>query len=115
MQADDAGDAVAVALELGEVEVAVALEIHRHAVDHRLEMLFRQRDSVATTGCSACATGCCGVPVNAAPISLRHHASFVRATAGVGHLVDDVVDLAAERVQRGDRAAPRRGGRNRKL
>ena len=42
MQPDDAGDAVAIALELGEVEVAVALEIHRHAVDHRLEVLLGQ-------------------------------------------------------------------------
>src|SRR5215468_11610134 len=39
-QPDDAGDAMAVALELGEVEIAAALEVHRHAVDHRLEMLL---------------------------------------------------------------------------
>ena len=61
-----------------------------------------------TIGCSACATGCCGVPSNARATSCRHHASFVRATAGIGHLVDDVVDFAAERIERGDRAAARR-------
>ena len=36
----------------------------------------------ATTGCSAFATGCCGVPSYAAAISRRHHASFARATSG---------------------------------
>ena len=60
----------------------------------------------ATTGCSACATGCCGVPSYAAATSRRHHASFARATSGSLDLVDDVVDLAAERVQRDDPAAP---------
>ncbi len=61
---------------------------------------------VATTGCRARATGCCGVPVNAAAISLRHQASFVRASCRIRNLVDDIVDLAAERVERRDRAAP---------
>ena len=41
-EADDARDAMAIALEIGEIEVAVALEVHRHAVDHRLEVLLRQ-------------------------------------------------------------------------
>ena len=39
---------------------------------------------------------------------VRHHASFVRASVRVGDLVDDVVDFAAERVERGDRAPPLR-------
>ncbi len=55
-------------------------------------------------GRSASATGCCGVPANVAPTSVRHHASFVRASAGSVDFVDDVVDLAAEGVERGDRA-----------
>ena len=37
---------------------------------------------------------------------VRHHASLARASAGIGDLVDDVVDLAAERIERGDRAPP---------
>jgi hypothetical protein len=72
---------MAIALEVGEIEVAVALEIHRHPVDHRLEMLLRQA-MAATTGCNASATGCCGVPEKMAPTSLRHQASLVRARSG---------------------------------
>jgi hypothetical protein len=34
------------------------------------------------TSRSASATGCCGTPSNTLAISLRHHASLRRATAG---------------------------------
>ena len=37
-EADDAGDAVAVRFELGEIEIAHLVEIHLHAVDDRLQM-----------------------------------------------------------------------------
>ncbi len=41
-ESDDAGNAMAVALERGEIEIARMVEIHRHAVDHGLEMRLRK-------------------------------------------------------------------------
>ena len=40
-QADDAGHAMAIALQIGKIDVAVALEVHGHAIDHCLEVSFR--------------------------------------------------------------------------
>jgi hypothetical protein len=95
-EADHAGDAIAVGLELGEIEVPIALEIHRHAVDHRLEMRLRQgkrgndrlqgqRDRMLGPPAKI------GVHLLAPPRKLRMR------NAGVARFVDNVVYLAAER------------------
>ena len=72
------------------------------------EVLGRQRELAHDRRQRAARPDAAACPSNARAISWRHHASLVRATPGSRHFVDDVVDLAAERVERGDRAAPRR-------
>ena len=96
---------MAIGFEVGEVEVARALEVHRHAVDHRLEVLLRQavgrHHRHQRPGHRVLRrAGVRGDDLGAPPRELAAR------DARVGDLVDDVVDFAAERVQRGDRASP---------
>ena len=42
----------------------------------------RARPKLPTTSVKASATGCCGVPVKIAATSVRHQASYIRASAG---------------------------------
>ena len=103
--ADHPGHPPAVEAQAGEVEVAGLVEVHLHAVDH-LDQLLAADAERRRHGCSAWVTGCVGSPA-IEPLDLEPPPGEL----GGGHrlvadLVDDVVDLAAEGIERGDRAAP---------
>ena len=106
--ADHAGHQVAVALQAREVEVAGLFEVHLAAVDDLLQLrgldavLGRQRhqrlhDRVVRL--AGVGLGDFGAPPG----------ELGGGDARVAHLVDHVVDLAAEGVEGGDRGAAPRG------
>ena len=102
---------VAVTLEAGEVGVARLVQIHRHPVDDLVEPRLRDPEPLDRGGERA--------RDRVARRAGEERGDFdspprelCRRNARVGALVDDVVDLAAEGVQRSDGASPF-GGMNR--
>ena len=107
-QSDDAGDTMAIALERSEILVAILVEVHRHAVDDRIEVRVRQIiDSDDFLECER--DRMLRRAVEDRPDLATPPRQLDARNSRVGSLVDDIVDFAAERVQRGDCTPARRG------
>src|SRR5437660_1209753 len=102
-ETDDAGDTVAIAFERREIEISIVVEVHRHAVDNRLKILLRQlerRDDRRERERNR-------MPRRSAERRSEFAApprELEPRDTRIGDLIDDVVDLAAEGVQRDDRS-----------
>ena len=106
--ADHAGHQVAVALQRREVEEAGLLAGRSGSRRSRRAGAPARCRRRAASGISACITGWLGWPAKAVSHLAAPPVQLGRGHAGVAHLVDDVVDLAAEGVEGRDRRAPRR-------
>jgi hypothetical protein len=107
-ESEDAGHAMTVELERGEIEVTRLLQVHRHAVDDRRELVRRQR-KLANHGNQRLRHRMLRRAVECARNLLPPPCKLDARHTRIGHLVHDVVDLAAKCVERRDGAAPWRG------
>jgi hypothetical protein len=104
-QADDARDVIAVAFEALPVEVARLREIHLHPGDDFLQVLLLQGETLQMRREGARHRMMRLAGVHRADL-LPPPRELGRGELSIGGLVDDVVDLPAEGVERGDRPAP---------
>ena len=107
-QANDAGDAVAIERQCLEVEVARLLQIHLHAVDDLQELLLWDG--------KLCNDGQQRLRYRMLRLAGIELGDFLPPPGELGArnlqvlaLIDDVVDLPAKGVERGDRPPPVRG------